>query len=68
MEQNSLFVHAVVSDFQHSDLVLVDVEQQYRPWLWPFFLPPIYLWVHVVLTLEDSPQPGAGTVPSSNVY
>jgi hypothetical protein len=45
----------VVSQYQ--DLVLVDIEHQFKPFLWPFFLPPITLWVHAVLTLE--PLPGA---------
>ena len=45
-------MNAVLS--QNEDIVMVDLEQQF----WPYFFPkgwgPLALWVHVILTLEDS--------------
>lgn len=43
---------AVVSE--HEDLVVVDLEQQYWPYLWPAAWSPWAMWVHVVLTLQDA--------------
>ena len=34
--------------------VMVDMEQQLTPFFWPPFLPPLKLWLHVILYLRDS--------------
>lgn len=46
---------------QHDDVVMVDLEQQYWPWLWWPGWPPLAIWVHVILTLENADTTRAGT-------
>lgn len=46
------------------DVMLIDLERRFRPWLWPFFLPPIALWVHVIVHLVDAPGPNGGKLIS----
>lgn len=46
---------------ENDDLAMVDVEQQFWPYLWWPGWPPLALWVHIILTLKDSDQ-GEGKV------
>ena len=48
----SLF--AVLS--HQEDVVLIDVEQRFRPLLWPSAFPSIVLWIHVIVHLVDAPD------------
>ena len=45
---------------QHDDIAMVDLEQQYWPWLWWPGWPPLAIWVHVILTLENADTTRAG--------
>ena len=36
------------------------MDQFVRPWFWPTFLPPIVLYMHMILYLKDTPG-GCGT-------
>ncbi len=47
----SPIVYAVPS--ADGKLVLVDAAQAFRPRLWPAFLPPFHVWMHIVLTLQE---------------
>ncbi|KAL3144033.1 hypothetical protein ABBQ32_003837 [Trebouxia sp. C0010 RCD-2024] len=52
---------------ESQDLVLVDLEQRYWPYLWWPYLwwpewAPLAIWVHVILTLEDAHTIKAGKV------
>ena len=39
---------------ENDDLVMVDLEQQYWPYLWHPAWPPLAIWVHVILTLKKA--------------
>lgn len=39
---------------EHDDLVLVDLEQQFWPYLWYPGWPPLAIWVHIILTLDKA--------------
>ncbi len=39
---------------EHDDLVMVDLEQQYWPYVWYPAWPPLAIWVHVILTLDKA--------------
>ena len=39
---------------ENDDLAMVDLEQQFWPWLWFPGWGPLALWVHIILTLKDS--------------
>lgn len=45
---------------QDDDIVMVDLEQQYWPWLWWPGWPPLAIWVHVILTLQNADSTRAG--------
>ena len=45
---------------QNDDIAMVDLEQQYWPWLWWPGWPPLAIWVHVILTLENADTTRAG--------
>ena len=38
---------------ERDDLVMVDVEQQYWPYLWWPTWGPLAIWVHIILTLDN---------------
>ena len=39
---------------ENDDLVMVDLEQQYWPYLWHPAWPPLAIWVHIILTLDKA--------------
>jgi hypothetical protein len=39
---------------ERDDLVMVDLEQQYWPYLWHPAWPPLAIWVHIILTLDEA--------------
>ncbi|KAL3150047.1 hypothetical protein ABBQ38_013397 [Trebouxia sp. C0009 RCD-2024] len=47
---------------ERDNIVMVDLEQQYWPYLWLPGWPPLAIWVHVILTLEDARTTRAGKV------
>ena len=49
---------------ESQDLVMVDLEQQYWPWLWWPGWPPLIIWVHVILTLQNA-TPTSSSTPGS---
>lgn len=49
---------AVIS--QKQDIMLIDTERRFIPVIWPSFLPPIVLWIHVVVHLVDAPGANQG--------
>lgn len=51
---------AVLSE--NEDIVMVDLEQQFWPYLLPKSWGPLALWVHVILTLEDSKSSKKGVL------
>lgn len=53
----------VVSSMKE-DVMLIDLERRFRPRLWPFFFPPLILWVHVIVHLVDVPGPQGGKLIS----
>ena len=42
------------------DVMLIDLERRFRPRLYPFFFPPIVLWVHVIVHLVGAQGPHGG--------
>ena len=47
------------------DVMLIDLERRFRPRLYPFFFPPIVLWVHVIVHLVSAQGPHGGTTTHS---
>ena len=45
---------------EEEDVVLVDLEQQYWPYLWWPTWGPLAIWVHVILTLENTSSTSSG--------
>lgn len=42
------------------DVMLIDLERRFRPRLYPFFFPPIVLWIHVIVHLVGTQAPHGG--------
>ena len=49
----------------NEDVMLIDLERRFRPRLYPFFFPPIVLWVHVIVHLVGSQGPHGGMTTQS---
>ncbi len=45
--------------------MLIDLERRFRPRLYPFFFPPIVLWVHVIVHLVGAQGPHGGMTTHS---
>jgi hypothetical protein len=44
----------------NEEVMLIDLERRFRPRLYPFFFPPIILWVHVIVHLVNAPGSHGG--------
>jgi len=49
----------------NEDVMLIDLERRFRPRLYPFFFPPIVLWVHVIVHLVGAQGPHGGMIRQS---
>ena len=53
---------------EHDNIAMVDLEQQYWPYFWWPGWPPLAIWVHIILTLENADTTLAGEPdPTSEV-